>query len=47
MTRTVDDTALMMAVLSKPDHRDGMSLPVQDIDWTNLSVESAKACASA
>src|SRR4051795_8434356 len=37
MTRTVDDTALMMTVLSKPDHRDGMSLPVQDIDWTNLS----------
>ena len=37
MTRTVDDTALMMSVLAKPDHRDGMSLPVQDIDWTNLS----------
>jgi aspartyl-tRNA(Asn)/glutamyl-tRNA(Gln) amidotransferase subunit A len=37
MTRTVDDTALLMSVLSKPDHRDGMSLPVQDIDWTNLS----------
>jgi aspartyl-tRNA(Asn)/glutamyl-tRNA(Gln) amidotransferase subunit A len=38
MTRTVDDNALMMSVLSKPDHRDGMSLPVQDIDWANLSV---------
>jgi aspartyl-tRNA(Asn)/glutamyl-tRNA(Gln) amidotransferase subunit A len=37
MTRTVDDTALMMSVLSRPDHRDGMSLPVQDIDWTNLA----------
>src|SRR3954452_2995377 len=37
MTRTVDDTALIMSVMSKPDHRDGMSLPVQDIDWTNLS----------
>ena len=36
MTRTVDDTALMMSVLSKPDHRDGMSLPVQDIDWMSL-----------
>jgi len=35
MTRTVDDTALMMSVLSKPDHRDGMSLPAQDIDWMN------------
>ncbi|TMI98658.1 MAG: amidase [Alphaproteobacteria bacterium] len=37
MTRTVDDTALMMSVLSRPDHRDGMSLPVQEIDWANLS----------
>lgn len=37
MTRTVDDTALMMSVLSRPDHRDGMSLPVQDIDWMNLA----------
>jgi aspartyl-tRNA(Asn)/glutamyl-tRNA(Gln) amidotransferase subunit A len=37
MTRTVDDTALLMSVLSRPDHRDGMSLPVQDIDWMNLS----------
>src|SRR4051812_22889370 len=36
MTRTIDDTALMMSVLSKPDHRDGMSLPAQDIDWANL-----------
>src|SRR6185436_18495692 len=37
MTRTVDDAALMMAVLAKPDHRDGMSLPVQQIDWTDLA----------
>jgi Asp-tRNA(Asn)/Glu-tRNA(Gln) amidotransferase A subunit family amidase len=37
MTRTVDDAALMMSVLSKPDHRDGMSLPVQDIAWASLS----------
>jgi Asp-tRNA(Asn)/Glu-tRNA(Gln) amidotransferase A subunit family amidase len=37
MTRTVDDAALMMSVLSQPDHRDGMSLPPQDIDWMNLS----------
>ena len=27
MTRTVDDAALMMSVLSRPDRRDGMSLP--------------------
>ena len=38
MTRTVEDAALMMSVLALPDHRDGMSLPVQDIDWTDLSV---------
>jgi aspartyl-tRNA(Asn)/glutamyl-tRNA(Gln) amidotransferase subunit A len=37
MTRTVDDNALMMSVLSRPDHRDGMSLPVQTIDWMDLS----------
>src|SRR6202030_4185052 len=27
MTRIVDDAALMMSVLSRPDRRDGMSLP--------------------
>ena len=37
MTRTVDDTALMMSVLAKPDHRDGMSLPAQNIEWENLA----------
>jgi aspartyl-tRNA(Asn)/glutamyl-tRNA(Gln) amidotransferase subunit A len=37
MTRTVDDAALMMSVLSRPDYRDGMSLPAQDIDWMNLA----------
>jgi aspartyl-tRNA(Asn)/glutamyl-tRNA(Gln) amidotransferase subunit A len=33
MTRTVDDATLMMGVLSKPDRRDGMSLPPNDIIW--------------
>lgn len=33
MTRTVADAALMMEVLSRPDTRDTMSLPPQDIDW--------------
>jgi len=37
MTRTVDDAALMMSVLSQPDYRDGMSLPAQEIDWLNLA----------
>src|SRR6476661_507579 len=33
MTRTVDDAALMMGVLSKPDRRDGMSLPPREMSW--------------
>ncbi|MEN9538379.1 MAG: hypothetical protein RLZZ126_614 [Pseudomonadota bacterium] len=33
MTRTVADSALMMAVLSQPDARDSMALPWQDIAW--------------
>jgi aspartyl-tRNA(Asn)/glutamyl-tRNA(Gln) amidotransferase subunit A len=37
MTRTVDDTALTMSVLSKPDWRDGMSLPPHAIDWSDLA----------
>jgi aspartyl-tRNA(Asn)/glutamyl-tRNA(Gln) amidotransferase subunit A len=36
MTRTVEDAALMMSVLSRPDWRDGMSLPPQDIPWLAL-----------
>lgn len=39
MTRTVEDAALMMSVLSKPDARDGMSLPPQAIDWRSLDIE--------
>jgi aspartyl-tRNA(Asn)/glutamyl-tRNA(Gln) amidotransferase subunit A len=38
MTRTVDDAALMMSVLSKPDRRDGMSLPPNDINWKALEL---------
>ena len=39
MTRTVDDAALMMSVLSLPDSRDGMSLPPHDVDWRGLAVD--------
>ncbi|THD76165.1 MAG: amidase [Bradyrhizobium sp.] len=42
MTRTVDDAALMMAVLSKPDRRDGMSLPPNDINWKALDKSPRK-----
>ena len=34
MTRTVADSALLIAELSKPDPRDHMSLPPADIDWS-------------
>ncbi len=33
MTRSVADAALMMQVLSRPDARDSMGLPAQDIAW--------------
>jgi aspartyl-tRNA(Asn)/glutamyl-tRNA(Gln) amidotransferase subunit A len=36
MTRTVDDAALMMSVMAKPDRRDGMSLPSSSINWKTL-----------
>jgi aspartyl-tRNA(Asn)/glutamyl-tRNA(Gln) amidotransferase subunit A len=36
ITRTVDDAALMMSALSRPDRRDGMSLPPNDINWKAL-----------
>lgn len=36
MTRTVEDAALSMAVLSQPDLRDHMDLPPNDIDWLDL-----------
>jgi Asp-tRNA(Asn)/Glu-tRNA(Gln) amidotransferase A subunit family amidase len=39
MTRTVEDSALMMTALSRPDWRDTMSLPPQDIAWTDLALE--------
>ena len=36
MTRTVDDAALMMSVMARPDRRDGMSLPPHSINWKAL-----------
>ncbi len=39
MTRTVQDAALMMRELSKPDRRDGMSLPPPEIDWAALDID--------
>lgn len=42
MTRTVDDAALMMCVLSRPDRRDGMSLPPDNINWKALDKSPRK-----
>lgn len=36
MTRTVADAALLMQVVSRPDARDWLSLPPQDIAWQQL-----------
>lgn len=41
LTRKVEDCALAMAVLSRPDPRDAMSLPPQEIDWTALETKVA------
>jgi aspartyl-tRNA(Asn)/glutamyl-tRNA(Gln) amidotransferase subunit A len=39
MARTVDDCALMMAVVSQPDWHDGMSLPPHEIEWASLDTD--------
>ena len=36
MTRTVEDTALLMSVLSRPDARDWTALPPEDLGWNDL-----------
>src|SRR4051812_20008979 len=42
ITRIVDDAALMMSVLSRPDRRDGMSLPAVEINWKGLEKSPRK-----
>jgi aspartyl-tRNA(Asn)/glutamyl-tRNA(Gln) amidotransferase subunit A len=39
MARTVVDAAFSMATLSRPDWRDGTSLPPNDIDWMDLGID--------
>jgi aspartyl-tRNA(Asn)/glutamyl-tRNA(Gln) amidotransferase subunit A len=39
MTRTVSDAARLMAVLSRPDSRDHMSLPAGETHWDDLDRE--------
>lgn len=42
MTRTVGDAALLMQVLARPDARDSMSLPAQDIPWDTFDQGEGK-----
>ena len=42
MTRTVDDCALMMSVIAKPDRRDGMSLPAEPLNWKGMEKSTRK-----
>ncbi len=39
MTRTVEDAALMMRAIARPDARDVMSLPPADIPWLDLALD--------
>lgn len=39
MTRSVEDAAYAMATLSRPDWRDGTSLPPNDFDWMDLGID--------
>ncbi len=39
MTRHVRDAALMMRSLTRPDLRDPMSLPYQDLPWLDLNID--------
>jgi aspartyl-tRNA(Asn)/glutamyl-tRNA(Gln) amidotransferase subunit A len=41
MTRTVTDAALMMRELTKPDDRDTMNLPPEDVPWHELDLSVA------
>jgi aspartyl-tRNA(Asn)/glutamyl-tRNA(Gln) amidotransferase subunit A len=42
LTRTVADAVLLMSVLSKPDARDYMALPYQELDWTASPASNLK-----
>ncbi len=39
MTRWVEDAAIAMPTLSRPDWRDGTSLPPNSIDWLDLEID--------
>jgi len=39
MTRCVEDAAISMATLSRPDWRDATALPANDFDWLDLDID--------
>src|SRR5215467_4163385 len=43
MTRTVADAALLMTALTKPDARDYMALPYQEVDWPRVLENGARS----
>lgn len=43
LTRTVEDTALAMAVLSLPDDRDATRLPYQPLPWADVAATPVEA----
>jgi aspartyl-tRNA(Asn)/glutamyl-tRNA(Gln) amidotransferase subunit A len=43
MTRTVGDAALLMTALTRPDARDYMALPHQEIDWQGVLAGGAES----
>ena len=47
MTRSVADAALLMTALTKPDSRDFMALPYEEIDWPALLAADVKGRGSA
>ena len=42
MTRTVEDAALFMSILGRPDPRDWTSLPPQDLDWSLPDLDASQ-----
>jgi aspartyl-tRNA(Asn)/glutamyl-tRNA(Gln) amidotransferase subunit A len=43
MTRTVADAALLMVALTRPDARDYMTLPYQEVDWPGVLEDGARS----
>lgn len=42
VSRTVEDSALMLSVMAGPDARDRHTIPTVDVDWMDLSVDKMR-----